>query len=121
MAYTKTVWVNREPPSINADNLNNIEDGIFKSNVFSTVSVVTGTYQVLETDGIIVCNKSSAFTATLPAAVVGKVFSFKNIGAGTVTVDGFENDTIDGQTTQDVLQWGCMVIQCIFTNTWAII
>jgi hypothetical protein len=28
MAYTKTLWVNREPPSINEDNLNKIETGI---------------------------------------------------------------------------------------------
>lgn len=28
MAYTKTNWVNEGPPAIDADNLNNIEDGI---------------------------------------------------------------------------------------------
>jgi len=29
MAYTKTVWVNNSTPSINATNLNKIENGIF--------------------------------------------------------------------------------------------
>lgn len=28
MSYDKTIWVNREPPSLDADNLNKIEDGI---------------------------------------------------------------------------------------------
>ena len=120
-AYTQTVWVNREPPSINATNLNHMEQGIYDANLFGAVSVVTGTYQALASDGLIVCNKTSAFTVTLPVGVNGKVFSIKNIGAGTVTVDGFENDTIDGVATQDVLQWACMKIQCVAANTWAII
>ena len=30
MAYTKTTWVNNQAPAINADNLNKIEDGIYK-------------------------------------------------------------------------------------------
>jgi len=29
MAYTKTNWVNDSPPAISAENLNNIEDGIY--------------------------------------------------------------------------------------------
>lgn len=31
MAYTKTTWVNNTAPSINAENLNKIEDGIYNS------------------------------------------------------------------------------------------
>ena len=121
MSYVKTVWVNRIAPALNATNLNHIEQGIYDANLFTSVAVVTDTYQVLASDGLIVCNKNSAFTVTLPAAVVGKVFSIKNIGAGTITVDGFENDTIDGETTQVVLQWACMTIQCTAANTWVII
>ena len=29
MAYTKTVYVNDNPPALNADNLNHIEQGIY--------------------------------------------------------------------------------------------
>jgi hypothetical protein len=121
MTYTKTVWVNHSEPAIDETNLNKIETGIYDANLFSVVTLVTGTYQALASDGLIVCNKISAFTVTLPTAVNGKVFSIKNIGAGTVTVDGFENDTIDGVAIQDVLQWACMKIQCTADNTWAII
>ena len=31
MAYTKTAWVNRNTPAINAENLNKIENGIFNA------------------------------------------------------------------------------------------
>lgn len=29
MAYNKTYWINNQEPAINADNLNNIENGIY--------------------------------------------------------------------------------------------
>jgi hypothetical protein len=65
MAYTKTVWVNREPPSINEDNLNNIETGI--GDVHDLLSNVTkvgnelriGTandYTAIEEDGTVRSN-----------------------------------------------------------------
>lgn len=31
MAYTKTQWVNRQAPAIDADNLNKMEDSIYES------------------------------------------------------------------------------------------
>ena len=33
MAYTKTTWVNEGPPAIDADNLNNIENGIYNHDI----------------------------------------------------------------------------------------
>jgi|WetSurMetagenome_2_1015567.scaffolds.fasta_scaffold154681_2 hypothetical protein len=85
------------------------------------VITVTDTYSVLATDYVIVCNKSTSFTVTLPTASIGQMFVFKNIGAGAVTVDGAASDTIDGETTQYISQFDCLKIQCIAANTWSIV
>lgn len=37
MAYTKTNWVNEGPPAISADNLNNIETGVFNNDANCTL------------------------------------------------------------------------------------
>jgi hypothetical protein len=86
-----------------------------------TVTTVTNTYQVLVTDETVICNKATNFTVTLPTAVVGQKFAIKNIGAGTVTVDGAGSDTIDGDLTQSVNQWESMQIQCYSINTWGVL
>lgn len=51
---------------------------------------------------LVVCN--GTFTVTLPASASnsGKTIDVKNIGTGTVTVDGNASETIDGATTYDV-------------------
>ena len=38
MAYTKTVWVNNQAPAINADNLNQTEQGIFDTDAGVTAA-----------------------------------------------------------------------------------
>lgn len=82
---------------------------------------VTDTYTILSNDATVICNKATAFTVTLPTAVAGQIYTIKNIGAGTVTVDGAGADTIDGETTQDVIQWESLKIQCYAANSWAIV
>lgn len=89
--------------------------------VFGKITTITNTYTVLATDETVVCNKATAFTVTLPTAVVGQIFDIKNIGAGTVTVDGAGADTIDGITTQDILQWDNLKIKCNAANSWIIL
>ncbi len=92
-------------------------------NIYHIVTV-TDTYTVLSTDATVVCNKATTFTVTLPAttvATVGQVYSIKNIGAGVVTVDGYSTDEIDGELTQEVIQWNCMKIQCSSVGNWVII
>lgn len=85
------------------------------------ITNATDTYQILATDETIICNKLTDFTVTLPTAIVGQIFSIKNIGVGLVTVDGAGSDTIDGALTQDVYQWACLKLQCNAVNTWIII
>jgi hypothetical protein len=91
-----------------------------KTLLLSSVVVVTDTYGILATDEIVICNKATAFTVTLPTTVVGKRYSIKSIGIGTVTLDGAGSDTIDGQLTQILGQWDNIDIACYVANTWAV-
>jgi len=112
--------------TLSAGSLTGAVNGTFSGTVTSGsriggITTVTDTYTILVTDETIVCNKATAFTVTLPAAVTGQMFTIKNIGAGVVTVDGDGGDTIDGETTQDVYQWSAMKVQCIAANAWGIV
>jgi hypothetical protein len=64
------------------------------------VVTTTSTYTATDLDSTILCN--GTFTVTLPdaATVEGKQLTVKNIGTGTVTVDGFGSQEIDGDTTE---------------------
>jgi hypothetical protein len=85
------------------------------------ITTVTDTYIVLVSDETVICNKTTAFTVTLPTAVVGQKFTIKNINTGTVTVDGASTDTIDGIADQTLGQWDSITIQCYAANKWGII
>lgn len=97
-------------------------DGKIKIIATDSIVTVTNTYDILATDDTVICNKTAAFTVTLPVAVVGQSFNIKNIGAGIVTVVGQGGtDTIDGEVSQTVNQWDCMIVQCYAANKWVII
>lgn len=89
--------------------------------IIGKITTVTDTYTVLATDETVICNKATAFTVTLPTAVVGQRFIIKNIGAGDVTVDGAGSDLIDGVTTQVLATWDSIQIVCYVANNWGII
>jgi len=59
-------------------------------------------------------------TITLPTAVgvEGKIYDVKNIGTGTVTVDGNGAETIDGSATQDLAVDECITIVSDNANWW---
>ena len=71
------------------------------SAVTSTVNIVTktGAYTLTSDDVVVLAN--GTFTLTLPTAVgiSGKMYDIKNIGTGTVTVDGDGTETIDDGLT----------------------
>jgi hypothetical protein len=121
-AYSKTIWVNDQAPALNAVNMNKIEQGIYDA-ITNTITTVIDTYQILTTDETVVCNKSSAFTAKLPIAVVGHLFHIKNIGAGVVTLEGVSTvtDTIDGGSSQLIYQYESLTAQCNAANSWVIL
>jgi hypothetical protein len=90
--------------------------------ILGTITTVTDTYTVLYTDQTVICDKATAFTVTMPTAVVGQKFAIKNIGVGTVTISGAGGtDTIDGSTTATIIQWDAVQLQCYAANKWGTI
>lgn len=96
--------------------------------LFNIVKIrdVTDTDSVLASDETIVCNKSTGFALTLPpatTAIIGQIYSIKNIGAGDVTLTADTSgtaDLIDGQATQTISQWENMIVQCYAADKWGI-
>lgn len=63
-------------------------------------NTVTASYTVAAKDQVLFC--SGTLTVTLPTASgrKGKVYEIKNVGTGTVTIDGNSAETIDDELTQ---------------------
>jgi len=96
---------------------------------FATLSIAlvserTAAYTALSTTGdhqFIPCN--GTFTVTLYAASgnSGKAITVKNIGTGTITLDGNASETIDGAVTVTIpVQYGSLTLVCDGSN-WHII
>ena len=70
-----------------------------RTNVLTAPLAKATTYTALVTDDLILC--SSTFTLTLYTAVgnSGRQITIKNVGTGTITVDGNASETIDGSLT----------------------
>ena len=87
-----------------------------------TVNVQTISYIVLATDELIVCNKTTAMTITLPVATgSGKKYIIANINTGQVTLDGDGSDTINGDPTQTIDQWASLTVVDYVANKWVIV
>jgi len=88
-----------------------------------TVITKTTTYTALLQDDVILCN--GTFTVNLPATsgINGKEFIIKNVGTGIITVDPYNNQTIDGETTQELNQYDAIHIinDGTLINSWHII
>jgi len=89
--------------------------------MIGSVKTVTDTYAILTTDYTIICNKATAFTVTLPVAVVNQAFTIKNIGAGTVTVACQGSNYIDGSSTQILATWDTIQVRYYVANNWGIL
>jgi hypothetical protein len=73
-----------------------------------------------EVDKSYVINKATAVAVTLPAMVLDKVITFKNIGAGVVTITRAGSDTIDGATSITLSQYQAIKIKGFNTNLWGV-
>jgi len=86
------------------------------------VRVEVLSYIATLTDEVIVANKASAMSVTLPAATgSGKPFTVININLGLVTLTPNGADTIDGETTQPINQWDSIQVVDYAANKWVII
>lgn len=84
--------------------------------------IEVATYTALVTDYLIVCDKGSAMDIELPTATgSNKMFKIKNIGAGTVTVNGFGAEVIDSANTKTLAQWASVEIIDYAAGKWVIV
>lgn len=83
------------------------------------VTTYTDTCNILTTDECVIFNKATAFTATMPAAIVGQRFYFKNIGVGNVTLSFPGTDTVD-EVDDDLImtQYDSYTLICRLANKW---
>ena len=78
---------------------------------------VTTTYTIGVDDQMIDCT-SGTFNVTLPTAVsiTGKLYTVKNSGTGTITINTTSSQTIDGSLTKALLQYQSLNIESNGTN-----
>jgi hypothetical protein len=74
-------------------------------------TIVYDTYNVLETDQVVICNPTVISTVYLPAVgSFGKTYIIKNIAAVNVKVEGDGTDTIDGALNVTLAQWDAVTV-----------
>lgn len=110
-SYNGSIWVeNNDIPSLNFTVVSEIDD-------------TDSPYTISTIEPICIIDTSSGdVTINLPlvASNIGLKYKFKNIGAGTVTIDGNGSETIDGETT--FLLYQDEVVDIVSTgSTWYII
>lgn len=87
-----------------------------------TIRVVTANAVLSETDQVLVCDKATAMSVTLPDATAsGKMFRVKSINTGVVTLTADTGDTIDGETTQPINRWDSISVVDYTSGKWVIV
>lgn len=74
-------------------------------------------YTLTSDDNTVECTTNS-FTISLPTSIgiTSKVYSIKNSGSGTITIDAFGTETIDGELSHILLNKESLTIQSNGTN-----
>jgi len=87
------------------------------------VATKTANYTAGATDDIILCNNSTGFTISLPAASgSGKVYNIKDINTAAITIDAnVSGGTIDGELTQEISQWENITLVDYSAGKWGIL
>jgi hypothetical protein len=87
------------------------------------VTVQTTTYVVEDTVDVVVCNATTEFTVTLPAASgSGRRVQIKSINTGAISIAADGSDTMDGSTSQRVIgKFGCIRLVDYAANKWILL
>lgn len=84
------------------------------------VKAKTANYTATSSDHVILC--TGTFTVTLPTAIgiTGKTYLVKNVSTGVITVDGNGGQTLDGETTRELLNQNSWVEVMSDNTNWVI-
>ncbi|OHD15218.1 MAG: hypothetical protein A2Y38_04150 [Spirochaetes bacterium GWB1_59_5] len=85
------------------------------------VTKVIANYDVSGADDVIICEADGSFTVTLPAAVVGRLLTFKNMGTGAVVIACQTGESVDGATTVQLGYWELLRMLCISEEGWTLV
>jgi len=89
--------------------------------IFTVPDIKTASYLLTANDYWIIFNSAGAVTATLPAATgTGRNYIIGNVGAGVVTIDGNGSETIEGSTTQYLVQYESLHLVDYVTGAWKV-
>ena len=126
VVYDSTDTIPSEPPIDDILAYDNVagmvyvaDDGAWVpiSGYLPNVVTKTSAYTIVASDGLILCDATSAgFTVTLPTAVgrAGKIYIIMKIdnSVNTITIDGDGSETINGSATQSLtVQWNKWMLQ----------
>lgn len=99
-----------------------VSEVLTTNGVKQNVVTKTSGYTATTGDDVIVCNSTTAFTVTLPAATgSGQTYAISNINTGAITLEGDSSDTINGDLNQTIDQWACIQVVDYAANAWVII
>lgn len=96
---------------LTTDNVNFAELSI--TGLSLNIAAKTAAYTATATDDVITCGAGNeTFTVDLPVPVNKKVYYVKNVGTGLITVDAQTtgSTTIDGQNTQQLVQFDTLMV-----------
>lgn len=96
---------------------NNLSNGI----VSGSYTSVSANYAVTAYDYFVLCTANS-FNVTLPTAVgkQNKLYEVKNSGSGTITLLTSGGQTIDSESSQQILPGECLTLLSNNVNWWVV-
>ena len=114
-----TEWQNNSGTVLaNVDPLGNIKSSGRKR----AVVIKTSGYTLTANDEVCVCNSTTAFAITLPAASgSGQTYAISNVNTGVITLTPNGTDTINGEATQLIDRWACIQVVDYGAGVWTII
>lgn len=96
----------------------NLDGGVITARLPLTVK--SGAYTLTANDEICLVTATAAITLPTAASITGKVYTVKNTGSGTVTVDTTSSETIDGADDVELSSLDAVTVASDGTN-WVVV
>lgn len=79
-----------------------IEKNAFSNFFQLDIATISADYTILSSNHVVLANGTMNITLPAAASIEGKLYYIKNIGTGIVTIDGNNNETVDGGLTLEL-------------------